>query len=178
MIEVKVVDSADAARHGAGPAHATRRARTIDSHPLQLGKDIEIKAAATGRPRDDVDLQGPDRGGRARVHAAGLRDLDPRLRQGAQAQPRSARRARSSRCRPRTWSRKVAGEAGLSPKVTSTSVVHEFFQQSNETDWDFVWRLALMHDFEVVVDDTTLEFRPANKAATARRGRAASGRTA
>ena len=58
---------------------------------------------------------------------------------------------------------KIAGEAGLTPKVTSTNVVHEFFQQSNETDWDFAWRLALMHDYEVVVDDTTLEFRPANE---------------
>ena len=45
----------------------------------------------------------------------------------------------------------------------TTTVVFEFFQQSNETDWDFAWRLALMHDYEVVVNDTTLEFRPANK---------------
>ena len=58
--------------------------------------------------------------------------------------------------------RKVANEAGLSPQVTSTSVVHEFFQQSNETDWNFIWRLALMHDYEVVVSDEKLEFRPAN----------------
>ena len=43
--------------------------------------------------------------------------------------------------------------------------MHEFFQQSNETDWDFLWRLALMHDYEVVVADTTLEFRKANKSA-------------
>src|SRR3954451_22442818 len=59
--------------------------------------------------------------------------------------------------------KKIVGEAGLSADVQSTSVVHEFFQQSNETDWDFAWRLALMHDYEVVVDDTKLEFRPANK---------------
>ena len=50
--------------------------------------------------------------------------------------------------------KKIAGEAGLAPKCESTSVVHEFFQQSNETDWDFAWRLALMDDYEVVVDDT------------------------
>ena len=49
---------------------------------------------------------------------------------------------------------KIAGESGLSPQCESTSVVHEFFQQSNETDWDFAWRLALMEDFEVVVEDT------------------------
>jgi phage protein D len=57
--------------------------------------------------------------------------------------------------------RKIVGEAGLAAKVESTSVVHEFFQQSNETDWDFAWRLALMHDYEVVVTDETLSFRKA-----------------
>src|SRR3954467_12308238 len=56
---------------------------------------------------------------------------------------------------------KLTGEAGLTPKIQSTTVVHEFFQQSNETDWDFAWRLALMHDYEVVVNDTKLQFRPA-----------------
>ena len=59
---------------------------------------------------------------------------------------------------------KIAGENGLSPDITSTSVVHKFFQQSNESDWDFLWRLALMHDYEVLVDDTKLVFKPANKA--------------
>ena len=58
---------------------------------------------------------------------------------------------------------KVASENGLSPDVTSTNTVHEFFQQSNETDWDFLWRLALMNDYEVVVDDQKLVFQPANK---------------
>src|SRR3954453_4350892 len=56
---------------------------------------------------------------------------------------------------------KLTGEAGLTPKIQSTTVVHEFFQQSNETDWDFAWRLALMHDYEVVVNDQTLNFRKA-----------------
>jgi uncharacterized protein involved in type VI secretion and phage assembly len=53
----------------------------------------------------------------------------------------------------------------LRADVTATDVVHEFFQQSNETDWDFAWRLALMNDYEVVVDDRKLAFRPANKGA-------------
>ena len=58
--------------------------------------------------------------------------------------------------------KRIASEANLSPQVTGTSVVHEFFQQSNETDWELLWRLALMHDFEVVVEDKTLAFRSAN----------------
>ena len=122
---------------------------------------------ATGDRVDDVDLQGPDRLRRAGVHArraASSRSAPTTRRTSSTA---SARRAPSSRCRPRTWSRRSPARPGCRPKVTSTSVVHEFFQQSNETDWDFAWRLALMHDYEVVVDDTTLKFRPANKAAGA-----------
>jgi uncharacterized protein involved in type VI secretion and phage assembly len=59
---------------------------------------------------------------------------------------------------------KVIQEAGLSAQATSTDVVHEFFQQSNETDWDFLWRLALMHDYLVCADDRKIEFKPASAA--------------
>ena len=50
--------------------------------------------------------------------------------------------------------KKVAGRDGLSAGRSSPRrSSHEFFQQSNETDWDFLWRLARCIDFEVVVDD-------------------------
>ena len=56
---------------------------------------------------------------------------------------------------------KIASEDGLHAEGDEHhDVVHEFFQQSNETDWDFVWRLALMHDYEIVVSDTTLRVPP------------------
>ena len=67
--------------------------------------------------------------------------------------------------------KKVAAEAGLTPKVTNTTVVHEFFQQSNETDWDFAWRLALMHDYEVVVADADARVPPGEQGRRARRSR-------
>ena len=38
---------------------------------------------------------------------------------------------------------------------------HEFVQQNNETDWEFLWRLARLHDFEVVVQERKLHFRKA-----------------
>ena len=62
---------------------------------------------------------------------------------------------------------KVIGENGLSANAQSTDVVHEFFQQSNETDWDFLWRIALKHDYLVVADDRTIHFQPADKSAGA-----------
>ena len=44
------------------------KGENIDSHPLQLGKDLEIKAAATGDRATTHALQGADRLARARVH--------------------------------------------------------------------------------------------------------------
>jgi phage baseplate assembly protein gpV len=55
----------------------------------------------------------------------------------------------------------VASEAGLGPGVVRTTPdVHEFFQQSMETDWQFCWRLATMNNYEFVVQDETFHFRP------------------
>jgi hypothetical protein len=57
--------------------------------------------------------------------------------------------------------RKVVGEAGLTADVTATSVIYEFFQQSAETDWDFIARLARDHDYRFGVDGNKLTFCPA-----------------
>jgi len=62
--------------------------------------------------------------------------------------------------------RKVANDAGLSPGTIEESgpdPPYKFVQQNNETDWDFLWRLARLHDFEVVVVDKTLHFRRAGQ---------------
>jgi uncharacterized protein involved in type VI secretion and phage assembly len=58
----------------------------------------------------------------------------------------------------------VAADCGLQPgEVEDTGAVHDFFQQSMETDWEFCWRLAAMYDFEFVVDDATFHFRAREK---------------
>jgi phage protein D len=57
--------------------------------------------------------------------------------------------------------KKIASANGLTARATSTSERPKFTQQSNETDWEFLWRLASMFDFEVVVEAKTLHFRPA-----------------
>ena len=49
--------------------------------------------------------------------------------------------------------------ARLAPDVESTDVIHEFFQQSNETDWDFLWRLATRVGYEVACIDEKIHFR-------------------
>ena len=162
MIEIKVVDTLTL------PDMALVRLKdpkgdAIDSHPLQLGKDLEIKVCREGRAAR-----------RRRSSRARSRPSSPSsAQQGVVISIRAYDKAH--KLNRAAQDADVPADVGLRhdqedrrrgrpvPQGPSTSVVHEFFQQSNETDWDFLWRLALMHDFEVVVEDTTLEFRPANK---------------
>ena len=55
--------------------------------------------------------------------------------------------------------KKVIGESGLSAEVESTSEVYPFEQQSSETDWSYLWRLAARVSFELVCDDGKIHFR-------------------
>ena len=57
--------------------------------------------------------------------------------------------------------RKLASAAGLSPGTIEAGLTLDFVQQSNETPWDFLWRLAADVDFEVKVTGKKLNFRPA-----------------
>ncbi|WCB93494.1 tail protein [Baekduia alba] len=58
----------------------------------------------------------------------------------------------------------LASKAGLSAGTISSGLTLPFVQQSNETDWDFLWRLALDVDYEVKVEGRALHFRPAGGA--------------
>jgi phage protein D/phage baseplate assembly protein gpV len=160
-IEVKVVDSLTL------PDMALIRlidakGENVDSHPLQIGKDIEIKASAVSDRATSTIFKGQVAAVEPEFLASGctiaVRAYDKAHKLNRVRKTRTFQQMSAS-----DMIRKVASEAGLTADVTATSVVHEFFQQSNETDWDFAWRLALMHDYEVVVSDATLEFRPANK---------------
>lgn len=58
----------------------------------------------------------------------------------------------------------VISRAGLTPSIATSSVPsspYEFMLQSDETDWQFLWRLASAADFEVVGEGKTVHFRPA-----------------
>lgn len=60
---------------------------------------------------------------------------------------------------------KIIGEAGLDKDVQSTSDVYPFEQQSNEIDWDYLWRLASRVGYEVVCIDERIHFRKPGSAA-------------
>ena len=54
---------------------------------------------------------------------------------------------------------KILREAGFDARTDSSGDPYEFVQQDNETDWDFIWRLAERIGFEFVLEDGTAHFR-------------------
>jgi phage protein D/phage baseplate assembly protein gpV len=160
--EVKVVDSLTLPDM-AVVKMIDARGENVDSHPLQLGKDLEIKAAGISARATSTIFKGQIAAVEPEFTAKGC-VIVARAYDRAHKLNRERKTRTFQQMSAADMIRKVASEAGLTAKVTATNVVHEFFQQSNETDWDFAWRLALLHDYEVVVEDTTLNFRPANEA--------------
>jgi phage protein D len=55
---------------------------------------------------------------------------------------------------------KIAREAGLTPNVIDSAVVHEYVIQANQTDLLFLQERAGRIQFEVVVEDKKMFFRP------------------
>ncbi len=56
--------------------------------------------------------------------------------------------------------RKIAGEVGLAADVESTTEVHEYVLQDNETNWDFLQARARRLGFDLLVRDKALVFKP------------------
>jgi phage protein D/phage baseplate assembly protein gpV len=54
---------------------------------------------------------------------------------------------------------RLVSAEGLNADCESSGEPHEHLHQDNETDWDFIWRLADRIGFEFVVDDQTAHFR-------------------
>ena len=139
----------------------------IDGQPLQVGKKIEIKMGAQEARATASIFKGQIASVEPEFTPTGctisIRAYDNSHKMNRERKTRTFQQMSAS-----DMIKKIAGDSGLSADSASrTSIVHEFFQQSNETDWDFAWRLAMMEDYEVVVDDTTLNFRKANKGAGA-----------
>jgi len=55
--------------------------------------------------------------------------------------------------------KKIIGESGLPADVAATSEVYPFEQQSSETDWSYLWRLAARVSFELSCAAGKIHFR-------------------
>jgi phage protein D len=135
--------------------------QAIDDDPLPLGADIEIKLAA------------PDGATLVSVLKGQIAAVEPEFNaSGAVIVARGFDRSHSLNRTQETQTyqnmtaddiaRKVASRAGLDQgQIDSAGEAYDFVQQNNETDWQFLWRLARRIDFEVVVSGSELCFRQA-----------------
>jgi uncharacterized protein involved in type VI secretion and phage assembly len=136
----------------------------IDKHPLQIGCRLEVLLGAP-------EAQAP-----AKVFDGEIVAHDPEFDKsgvtiGVTAYDKSHRLQRAKKVRTfqqmsaSDMVRKVMQEAGLGGTADATQPVFEFFQQSGETDREFIRRLERMHDCELVIEDGDYTFRPAGKIA-------------
>ena len=133
----------------------------IDSHPFDIGKSLEVKLGARDQLTTTSLFKGQVVSQELNFGAGGvelmIRGFD---------RSHTLIRARKVRTfQNQTTSdivSKILGEAGFSAQCDSTGDPHDFMQQDNETDWDFIWRLAERVGFEFVVQDTNAYFRKPN----------------
>ena len=59
---------------------------------------------------------------------------------------------------------RIAGEAGLTAQAEDSQMVHDYVLQANQTDMEFLQERARRIQYEVVVEDKTLFFRPVSNA--------------
>jgi phage protein D len=134
------------------------KAEGIDSQPFEIGKKIEVRLGAREREAPETLFKG-DVVSLEPVFGAGGCSLTVNAYDRAHLLNRS-RKVRVFQNQTATdIVKKVVSEAGLAFEGESSGEPYDFMQQDNETDWDFIWRLAERCGFEFVVDDTKAFFR-------------------
>jgi phage protein D len=133
----------------------------VDADAFQIGKQV------------DVSFASPLSGGLKPVTSGQIAALEPEFAgDGAYICLRGYDRSHALHRTKRTQTyqnstaddvaRKIAQRAGLhAGTVDPAGSPDEFMQQTNETDWEFLSRLAARIDFEVIVAGDTLHFRKA-----------------
>ena len=130
----------------------------IDRQPFEIGKKVEIQLGARESLTTTTLFKGE------------IVTLEPHFGSGGvellvRGFDRSHVLLRSRRVRTfqnQTSSdivSKIVQEAGFRSQCDPSGEPHEFVQQDNETDWDFIWRLAERVGFEFMVEDQTAMFR-------------------
>jgi uncharacterized protein involved in type VI secretion and phage assembly len=136
------------------------KAEGIDSMPFHIGDPLEVKL---GSSEDETDVP-------QTLFKGEIVTLEPEFGAGGcavsiRAYDRAHRLHRSRNTmafQDMTSSdivQKIVGAAGFSAKCDSSGDTHAFMQQDNETDWDFIWRLADRIGFEFIVEDRNAYFR-------------------
>jgi phage protein D len=134
----------------------------MDKSPFKLGAEVEIKFAS------------PDGGALTSLFTGQVLTVEPDFTVGhmmlaargydyAHVLHRSSTSETYQDMTVGDIAKKVAARAGFQTgEIADGGGVYHFVQQSNETDWNFLWRLARRVDCDVVVDKRTLHFRKAS----------------
>jgi phage protein D/phage baseplate assembly protein gpV len=130
----------------------------IDGHPFDIGKPLEIQLGARDQLTTSTLFKGQIVSLEMTFGSGGVELL-------VRGFDRSHTLIRSRKVRTfqnQTSSdivQKIAQEAGFEAECDPSGDPHEFMQQDNETDWDFIWRLAERVGFEFVIVDQKAHFR-------------------
>lgn len=130
----------------------------IDEHPFAIGSHLEIKLGA----REELSTTTLFKGDVVSLDldfGPGSVELLVRGLDRSHALQRSRRVRTFQNQTSSDIAEKILNESGFDVETDPSGDPHEFIQQDNETDWDFMWRLAERIGFELVVEDGTAHFR-------------------
>jgi phage protein D len=130
----------------------------IDEHPFEIGKQLEIKLGA----REALTTSSLFKGEIVSLElhfGPGSVELLVRGFDHSHVLLRSRKMRTFQNQTSSDIVEKIVKEAGFEAKSDPSGEPHAFIQQDNETDWDFIWRLAERIGFEFVVEGKTAHFR-------------------
>ncbi len=130
----------------------------VDQHPFAIGSQIEIKLGA----REELTTTTLFKGDIVSLDldfGPGSVELLVRGLDRSHVLQRSRRTRTFQNQTSSDIAEKILNEAGFDVETDPSGDPHEFVQQDNETDWDFMWRLAERIGFELVVQGGTAHFR-------------------
>jgi phage protein D len=130
----------------------------IDSNPFDIGTTLEVKLGAA----DDLTTKSLFKGQIVSVElnfGPGGVELVCRSFDRSHVLIRSRKAQTFQNMTSSDIVSKIVKDAGFTADCDHSGDPHDFMQQDNETDWDFIWRLAERVGFEFVVEDTTAHFR-------------------
>ena len=130
----------------------------IDEDMFAEGSEIEIEMGYVNNLEKLIsgDITGVEPEFRAEeIPQVAIRGYDRRHRLMRGVKTRSFAQVKDS-----DLASQIAGDAGLSGDTVDTSATHEYVLQYNQTDYEFLNDRARRIGYEVVVEDSTLYFRP------------------
>jgi phage protein D/phage baseplate assembly protein gpV len=130
----------------------------IDGHPFDIGKQLEVRLGAADALTTTTLFKGQIVSLELNFGAGGV-ELLCRGFDRSHVLIRSRQAQTFQNMTSSDIVAKLVQAAGFTPDCDDSGDPHDFMQQDNETDWDFIWRLAERVGFEFVVEDQTAHFR-------------------